>query len=223
MGYSGFLGFLDDLGLRLCHGRHEGDQGVADGLRHRVLGSAVEGQPVDDGFDDNSPPNEFPDGVGHIGVVSPEAVHPSHHEGIPCPEHVEQPFPLWALSQSRPDARYGVVRDHFIESESHPLGLGALVLQGLISGADAAIKNRLHVLSSRLLSALGSIPMGNPTPADGPGGLFWMTSGPCPCGQSRKPIYRSGHWIGQRYRYMVTVPYFGKKRLNGDPCDEIAS
>src|SRR4051794_14950280 len=51
-------------------------------------------------------------------------------------------FPLWAVPQSRPDARYGVVRDHFIESEAHPLGLGALVPQRLISGADSAIKNR---------------------------------------------------------------------------------
>src|SRR5206468_661313 len=113
--------------------------------------------------------------------VSPEAVHPSHHEGIPAPEHVEQPFPLWAVPQSRLDARYSVVRDHFIESEAHRLGLGPLVVQSLVSGADPAIKNRLHVLSSRLLSASGSIPMGNATTADDRGGLFWMTSGPCPC------------------------------------------
>src|SRR5436189_5941576 len=77
---------------------------------------------------------------------------------------------------------------NIIESESHPLRLGALVVQGLVGGADPAIKNRLHVLSSRLLSAPGGVPMVNATTADGRGGLFWMTSGPCPWGQSPKPI-----------------------------------
>jgi hypothetical protein len=75
--------------------RHEGNQGIAHGLLHRLLGGSVEGQSIDHGANN---PNEFPDGVGYIGIVSAQAVHPSHDEGVACPEHVEQaPPPSWAV------------------------------------------------------------------------------------------------------------------------------
>ena len=71
MSYSGFLRFLDDLGLRLCSCRHEGDQGVPDSLLHRVPRGTVEGQSIDDSSNNDPAPNEFPDGVRYIGIVSP--------------------------------------------------------------------------------------------------------------------------------------------------------
>ena len=71
MGDAGFLGFLGDLGLGLRHRRHEGDQGVPNGLLHRVLRRPIEGQPIDDRSNNDAPSNELPDGVGYVGVVSP--------------------------------------------------------------------------------------------------------------------------------------------------------
>jgi hypothetical protein len=31
----------------------------------------------------------LPDGVGHVGVVSPEPVHPAHNQRVPLAQHVE--------------------------------------------------------------------------------------------------------------------------------------
>ena len=71
MGYSGCLGLLRCFGLRLCHRRHEGNQGIPDGLLHRLLGCAIEDQPIDNGPHDDPPANELPDGISHVRVVSP--------------------------------------------------------------------------------------------------------------------------------------------------------
>jgi len=71
MSYSGFLRFLDHLGLALCGCRHEGDQRVSDSLLHRVPRGSIERQSIDDRPNDDPPSNELPDGVGHVGIVSP--------------------------------------------------------------------------------------------------------------------------------------------------------
>ena len=71
MSYPGFLRFLDHLGLALRGCRHEGNQGVANSLLHRVLRGTVKGQSIDDGSNNDPASNEFPDGVGHVGIVSP--------------------------------------------------------------------------------------------------------------------------------------------------------
>ena len=71
MSNPGFLRFLDHLGLALCRRGHEGDQGVTNSLLHWVFRGTVEGQSIDDRSNDDSAPNEFPDGVGHVGIVSP--------------------------------------------------------------------------------------------------------------------------------------------------------
>jgi hypothetical protein len=59
-------------------------------------------------------------------------------------EHVEQPFPFWAVTQSRPNARNSVIDHDFVKAIARRLGLDALVLQGLVGGADSAIKDCLH-------------------------------------------------------------------------------
>ena len=71
MSNPGFLSFLGNLGLGLGHCRHEGDQGITNGLRHGVAGRAIKGQAIDDGPNDDATPNKFADGVRHIGVISP--------------------------------------------------------------------------------------------------------------------------------------------------------
>ena len=43
---------------------HEGNQGVTNGLLHRVLRRAVEDQSIDDRSRNDAPSNEFPYGVG---------------------------------------------------------------------------------------------------------------------------------------------------------------
>jgi hypothetical protein len=53
MVYTGMLRGLGWLGLRLCHGCHEGDRRIPDGLPHRVLGAAIERHAVDDCLDDD--------------------------------------------------------------------------------------------------------------------------------------------------------------------------
>jgi hypothetical protein len=46
----------------------------------------VKGQPLDDGADNDTPTDELTDGVRHVGVVAPQAVHPAHDKGVPLPE-----------------------------------------------------------------------------------------------------------------------------------------
>ena len=55
MRYAGFLGFLDDFGLSLSRRCHEGNQGVTNGLLHRVLRRTVEGQSIDDRSHNDAP------------------------------------------------------------------------------------------------------------------------------------------------------------------------
>ena len=60
---AGFLCFFGNFGLRLCHCRHEGDQGIPNGLRHGVAGRAIKGQAIDDSPNDDATPNKFADGL----------------------------------------------------------------------------------------------------------------------------------------------------------------
>ena len=86
-----------------------------------------------------------------------------------------------------------MIRDHLIEPESRPLGLGPLVLQGLVGGAHPAIENGFHpgsFLSPEVLSGLGIVPKAIPTLADGHCGLFRASPWPCPCGHSPKQVDR---------------------------------
>jgi hypothetical protein len=55
------------LGLRHC--RHERDEGIPDGLLHRLLGSPIEDQPIDDGPNNDAPSNEVPDRIGQGSIL----------------------------------------------------------------------------------------------------------------------------------------------------------
>ena len=69
--YPGFLRFFDDFRLGLSHCRNEPNESIADGLLHWVGRGPIERHTVDNRLNPNLPPNEFPDGVGHVGIVSP--------------------------------------------------------------------------------------------------------------------------------------------------------
>jgi hypothetical protein len=69
MSDPGFLRFLDHLSLRLCGCRHKGNQRIPNRLLHRVLGRAIEGEPIDHCANYNAASNKFPDSVGYIGVI----------------------------------------------------------------------------------------------------------------------------------------------------------
>jgi hypothetical protein len=61
-----------------------------------------------------------------------------------------------------------MIRDHLIEPEARPLGLGPLVLQGLVGGAHPAIENGFHpgsFLSPEVLSGLGRVHRGKSEPS----------------------------------------------------------
>ena len=90
MGDTCFLGFLGNLGLGLGDCRHERDERVPDRLLHRVVGGAIEGHPVYDGFDADAAPDELPDCIGHVRVIAPQAVNPANDQHIPRPENIEQ-------------------------------------------------------------------------------------------------------------------------------------
>jgi hypothetical protein len=132
MSYSGFLRFLDHLGLRLCSWRHEANQRVPHSLLHRVLRGSVEGQPIDDRSNNDPTPNEFADGVGYIGIVSPESINPANYEEVTFPENIEQPFPLGPFPEPCGDSRNAVVGQDQVGLEASLFGLDLLMLQRLV-------------------------------------------------------------------------------------------
>ena len=135
------LRFLGCLGLGLGRGRHERNQRIPNRLLHRVLGCAIKHHAVDDGSDNHATAHELADGVGHVSVVSAEAVHPTNNEGIARPEHIEQPPPLGPVRERGAHAGDAVVRHDFVQVEARRLGLRPLVGEGLFGGADPGVEN----------------------------------------------------------------------------------
>jgi len=127
MGDASPLRFLGCFGLGLCGRGHEGDQRIADGLLHRVLGGPVERHGVDDGADHNAAPHELPDGISHVGVVAAETIDPAHHKGVPSPELVEQAAALLPINEPGGDAGHTVIGDDVVDLESGRFGLRALM------------------------------------------------------------------------------------------------
>ncbi len=68
------------------------------------------------------------DGVGHVTVIAPKAVHPPDNERITCPKLVEEPLSLGTFSKARAYAGYAVVGKDFINNETGCLSLGDLVI-----------------------------------------------------------------------------------------------
>jgi hypothetical protein len=86
-------------------------------------------------------------------------------------EHVEQPLPFWAVTQSRPDARNAVVDHHIVKPITRGLGLDPLVLKGLVGNAHSAIQNGFH----RRLVRWGGVHFGcRPHGQFDPCGRFWQ-------------------------------------------------
>jgi hypothetical protein len=73
MNYPGFLGFRNGFGLGLSRCAMKA---IRESRTACCIGSL---------------------GVGYIGIVSAQAVHPSHDEAVACPEHVEQAPLSWAV------------------------------------------------------------------------------------------------------------------------------
>ena len=147
MGDARFLRFFGDFGLGLGCCSHERDQGIANCLLHWVVGRSVEDHPIDHCLNADSATNELPHGVGHILVISPQPVHPAHHERVALPQDIEKSPPFRAFAKASRDTRYAVVSQHQIRFKSNLVSLGSLVLEGLVDGAYPAIENSFHRLA----------------------------------------------------------------------------
>ena len=95
----------------------------------------------------DSATNELPHSVRHVLVISPQPVHPTHHERIALPQDIEKSPPFRAFAKASRDTRYAVVRQHQIRFKSKLVSVGSLVLEGLVNGAYAAIQNSFHRLA----------------------------------------------------------------------------
>jgi hypothetical protein len=87
--------------LRLCLGarRHKCNQAVPEGLLNGVLRAAVEREAVDHRFDDDALLHEGADGLHHVIIVAPEAVHPPDDQHVTPAQEVEQPVALFPLGE----------------------------------------------------------------------------------------------------------------------------
>jgi hypothetical protein len=89
------------------------------------------------------------------------------------------------------DPRDAMVGDHLINLKPGSLGLGALMGQGLVQGANPAIENRLHacrLLSPEVLSAFEIVHSAKLTLGDWFFGRFRVSFEPCPCGRYQSLI-----------------------------------
>jgi hypothetical protein len=121
---AGTLRFLGRLRLGLGSSSHEGDERVANGALHRILGRAVERDAVDHGADDNTAPHELAYRVADVLVIPSEAIHPTDDERVAAAEQVEQAATLWALGVLGADAGDAFIPDDLIKLEASLLGLG---------------------------------------------------------------------------------------------------
>jgi hypothetical protein len=151
------LGFLRGLGLSLRSRSHERDQRVTDCALHGLLGGSVKRNAVDHRSDHDAPLHELANGLANVLVVAAKAINPANHQRVARPQYVEQPPSLWSLRKLRADPGDPFVPYDLVEPEAGFLGLGALVLDGLLSGADAGVENCSHV--NPPLSPLGLRPL----------------------------------------------------------------
>jgi hypothetical protein len=154
--YARALRFLRSLRLRLGRCGHEGDKRVTNGALHGVLSRAVERDAVDHRADDGAPPHELTNGLADVLVVPAEAVNPANNERVAAAEQVEQPAALGSFAELGADSGYATVRDDLVELEACLLGLGSLVFDGLLGGADAGYRT---VAIRSLTSPLGLRPL----------------------------------------------------------------
>ncbi len=134
-------------------GGHEGNQRVPHGLLDGVLGGPVEGHGVDDGLDDHALVHQSADGLGHVLIVPPQAVHPTDHQHIPSAHLIQQPGASLAVLEAGGDAGHPIVLYDRIELEAGGISLVELVADGLIRGADAGVQERVHTMSVEVMSA----------------------------------------------------------------------
>ena len=60
----------------------------------------IEGEPIDDGPDDDALLYEPLDGLHHVIVVAPETINPANNESVTSSEEIEQTLPLFAFTQA---------------------------------------------------------------------------------------------------------------------------
>jgi hypothetical protein len=142
------LRFLGRFRLSLCGCRHEGDQRIPDCALHRVLSGTVERDAVDHRADEDAPPHKLTYRVADVLVVPPKAIDPAHDQRVIVTEQIEQSAALGSLSELCADAGDAFVPDDLIKLEAGLLSLGALVVDGLLAGADAGVQDGCHDRSS---------------------------------------------------------------------------
>jgi hypothetical protein len=135
----GALRFLRGFRLSLRGCGHEGDQRISDCALHPVFSGPVERDAVDHRADDDAASHELANGVADVLVVPAKAIHPANDKGVASAEQVEQAAALGALGELGADAGDPFVPNDLIQLEAGLLGLGALVLDGLLAGADAGV------------------------------------------------------------------------------------
>ena len=131
MGDPSFLGFLCYFGLSLCHRSHKGDQGIADGLLHRISSRAIERHSIYDRLNTNSPPNELAYSIRHVLIVPPKAINPAH-QGVSLSQNIEKSTTLGAFTKAGRDTRDAMISQHQVWFKSILVSLGELVINFLI-------------------------------------------------------------------------------------------
>ena len=144
--------------LELAPSPPKRDQRVSDRLLHRIGGRAVEDHPIDHRLDADTATNELTHGIGYVFVVASEAVNPANHQCVAVPKNVEKTPTFGAFTQASGDTRNAMVRQHYIRRKSNLDRRGLLVIESLIDGTYAAIKNGFHAWLS---CPLGCCPVGD--------------------------------------------------------------
>ncbi len=140
------LGGFRHLCMGLSGGCHEPNQSVSYSLLHWIARRTVERHVVDDRADHHPTTHELLNSLSDIVIISTKAIHPSNDEDIPRPEYVEEAPSLRSFMQAGLHSGNTVVGNHAVEFETCCLGLLLLMLNSLIDGGDAGVKDSLHGL-----------------------------------------------------------------------------
>jgi hypothetical protein len=114
MGNPGLLSILRALCLSLRHRGHEAYEGIPHCLLHGVFGAAIEGEPVDDGPDDDALLHEPLDGLDHVIVITAKTINPANNESVTTSEKVKQTLALLTFAKPGGNTTDPVVCDDVV-------------------------------------------------------------------------------------------------------------
>src|SRR5262249_12341663 len=124
---------------------------ITDGPLRRVFAGSVEGEVVDHRSDDHTAAHELADSVADVFVVPAQAIDPAHHQDIALAELIEEPATLWPLDEASMQSRDAIVGHDLVYGEPSGPGMGKLVVDGLLRGADAGVEDGGHVDGSSVV------------------------------------------------------------------------